>query len=84
MTHGLRARRDLLELRHPPRETSASVAAINEASVPAWNPSGCPPAAGRLHALPRRSDNIDAIIAMCMALEAAENKPVEFELLGWL
>jgi hypothetical protein len=36
MTHGLRARRDLLELR--PEMTSASLAAINEASVPAWNP----------------------------------------------
>jgi phage terminase large subunit-like protein len=32
----------------------------------------------------QRSDNIDAIVAMCMALEAAENKPAEFELLGWL
>jgi hypothetical protein len=32
----------------------------------------------------QRSDNIDAVIAMCMALEAAENKPAEFELLGWL
>jgi phage terminase large subunit-like protein len=31
-----------------------------------------------------RSDNIDAVIAMAMALEAAENKPAEFELLGWL
>jgi phage terminase large subunit-like protein len=32
----------------------------------------------------QRNDNIDAIIAMCMALEAAANKPAEFELLGWL
>jgi phage terminase large subunit-like protein len=32
----------------------------------------------------QRSDNIDAVIAMCMALEAAENQPAEFELLGWL
>jgi len=31
----------------------------------------------------QRSDNIDAIIAMCMALEAAENQPAEFELLGY-
>jgi phage terminase large subunit-like protein len=32
----------------------------------------------------QRSDNIDAVIAMCMAVEAAENKPAEFEVLGWL
>jgi phage terminase large subunit-like protein len=31
-----------------------------------------------------RSDNIDAIIALCMALEAAEVKPEPVELLGWL
>jgi hypothetical protein len=32
----------------------------------------------------QRADNIDAIIALCMALEAAENKPAPVELLGWL
>jgi hypothetical protein len=32
----------------------------------------------------QRSDNIDAVIAMCMALEAAENKSAELEVLGWL
>lgn len=31
-----------------------------------------------------RSDNIDAIIALCMALERAEDKPADVELLGWL
>jgi hypothetical protein len=28
--------------------------------------------------------NIDAVIAMCMALERAEQKPEPVELLGWL
>jgi phage terminase large subunit-like protein len=32
----------------------------------------------------QRSDNIDAIIALAMAVEAAENKPAQFQLLGWL
>ena len=32
----------------------------------------------------QRSDNIDAVIALTMAVEAAEEKPAEFELLGWL
>jgi hypothetical protein len=31
-----------------------------------------------------RADNIDGIVALCMALEAAENKPAEVALLGWL
>lgn len=31
-----------------------------------------------------RSDNIDAIIALCMAVERAEFKPEPVELLGWL
>jgi phage terminase large subunit-like protein len=31
-----------------------------------------------------RADNIDSIIALCMALEAAENQPAPVELLGWL
>jgi phage terminase large subunit-like protein len=31
-----------------------------------------------------RADNIDSIIALCMALEAAENQPAEAQLLGWL
>jgi phage terminase large subunit-like protein len=31
-----------------------------------------------------RADNIDAIIALCMALERAEQKPEEVRLLGWL
>jgi phage terminase large subunit-like protein len=29
-------------------------------------------------------DNIDAVVAMAMAVEAAENKPAPVELLGWL
>jgi hypothetical protein len=32
----------------------------------------------------QRSDNIDALIALCMALEAAENQPQPVELLAWL
>jgi phage terminase large subunit-like protein len=32
----------------------------------------------------QRADNIDAVIALCMALEAAEVKPEPVELLGWL
>lgn len=32
----------------------------------------------------QRSDNVDAIIAMCMAVECAEAKPEPVELLGWL
>jgi phage terminase large subunit-like protein len=32
----------------------------------------------------QRSDNNDAVIAMCMALECAEAKPEPVELLGWL
>jgi hypothetical protein len=31
-----------------------------------------------------RSDNIDAIVALCMALEATENQPAPVELLGWV
>jgi hypothetical protein len=31
-----------------------------------------------------RADNIDAIIALCMAHESAEAKPEPAELLGWL
>lgn len=31
-----------------------------------------------------RSDNIDAIVALCMALERAEAWPEPVELLGWL
>jgi hypothetical protein len=31
-----------------------------------------------------RADNVDAIVALCMALEAAEHKPAEVQLLGWL
>lgn len=31
-----------------------------------------------------RSDNIDAMIALCMALERAEHQPEPVELLGWL
>lgn len=31
-----------------------------------------------------RTDNIDAMIALCMALERAEVKPEPVELLGWL
>jgi hypothetical protein len=29
-------------------------------------------------------DNIDACVALAMAVEAAENKPAPVELLGWL
>ena len=29
-------------------------------------------------------DVLDAVVATCMALEAAEQKPAEFEVLGWL
>jgi phage terminase large subunit-like protein len=29
-------------------------------------------------------DNIDAVVALAMAVEAAENKPAPVELLGWL
>jgi phage terminase large subunit-like protein len=31
-----------------------------------------------------RADNVDAIVALCMALEAAEHKPAEVKVLGWL
>ena len=31
-----------------------------------------------------RADNVDAVIALCMALEAADNQPAEVRLLGWL
>jgi phage terminase large subunit-like protein len=31
-----------------------------------------------------RADNIDALIALAMALEAVENQPAPVELLGWL
>ena len=31
-----------------------------------------------------RTDNIDAIIALCMAVERAEHQPEPVELLGWL
>jgi len=31
-----------------------------------------------------RSDNVDGIVALCMALEAVENQPTEVQLLGWL
>jgi hypothetical protein len=31
-----------------------------------------------------RSDNVDAIIALCMALDALEDQPAPVELLGWL
>lgn len=31
-----------------------------------------------------RADNIDAIIALCMALDALEDQPAPVELLGWL
>jgi hypothetical protein len=31
-----------------------------------------------------RSDNIDAIIALCMALEAAEQPSETLELVGWV
>ena len=31
-----------------------------------------------------RADNIDAVVAMCMALEAVEQKPAEVALLGWV
>jgi phage terminase large subunit-like protein len=31
-----------------------------------------------------RGDNVDAVVALCMALEAAENKPADVELVGWL
>ncbi len=29
-------------------------------------------------------DNIDAVVAMAMAVEAAENRPAPVELIGWL
>jgi phage terminase large subunit-like protein len=32
----------------------------------------------------KRADNVDAIIAMCMALDALEDQPEPVELLGWL
>jgi phage terminase large subunit-like protein len=32
----------------------------------------------------RSRDNIDAVVALAMAVEAAENKPAPVELLGWL
>jgi len=32
----------------------------------------------------QRSDNIDAVIAICMALDSVENQPPAVELLGWL
>jgi hypothetical protein len=32
----------------------------------------------------QRADNIDRIVALCMAVEAAENQPEPVELLGWL
>jgi phage terminase large subunit-like protein len=31
-----------------------------------------------------RTDNIDGVIALCMALENAETKPADVELLGWI
>ncbi|MDP8909380.1 MAG: hypothetical protein M3N47_09770 [Chloroflexota bacterium] len=31
-----------------------------------------------------RTDNIDAMIALCMAVERAEHQPEPVELLGWL
>jgi hypothetical protein len=31
-----------------------------------------------------RADNVDGIVALCMALESAEAKPEPVELLGWL
>jgi hypothetical protein len=31
----------------------------------------------------QRSDNIDGVVALAMALEAAEQKPTDFELLGY-
>jgi phage terminase large subunit-like protein len=33
---------------------------------------------------PERAANIDAIVALAMAVEAAEQKPAEVELIGWL
>jgi phage terminase large subunit-like protein len=33
---------------------------------------------------PRRETNIDAIIALCMALERAKYEPEPVELIGWL
>lgn len=33
---------------------------------------------------PGRNVNVDGVVALCMALEAAENQPAEVELLGWL
>lgn len=32
----------------------------------------------------RRADNIDAVIALCMALDRRDNQPAPVELLGWL
>jgi len=32
----------------------------------------------------RRGDNIDAVIALCMALDRLENQPEPTRLLGWL
>jgi hypothetical protein len=32
----------------------------------------------------QRSDNIDGVVALCMALDTVENKPAPVELLGWL
>jgi hypothetical protein len=31
----------------------------------------------------RRADSIDGVVALCVCIEAAENKPAEFELLGY-
>ena len=33
---------------------------------------------------PRKGINIDAIIALCLAVDRAEHKPEPVELLGWL
>jgi phage terminase large subunit-like protein len=33
---------------------------------------------------PNRTDRIDAVVALCMAVERAADKPQPVELVGWL
>jgi hypothetical protein len=47
MTHGLRARRDLLELRHPPIDDFSFPRGDQRGECPGVEPGRCPPAAGR-------------------------------------
>jgi hypothetical protein len=37
-----------------------------------------------LHAIRERGENIDGVIALCMADEAAQARPEPVRLLGWL